>query len=143
MTTINNLQDVLDSRNIIERLEELQETRDALLEQFEGMPENAGVDFGNWVRNQVGFSSEEYDELLALETLCEDGEGATSDGIHGAQLIRDSYFETHAQEVAEECGMIDKNATWPNTCIDWEKAASELQWDYTSVEFGNVTYWVR
>lgn len=25
----------------------------------------------------------------------------------------------------------------------WERAASELQMDYTSVEFGDVTYWIR
>jgi hypothetical protein len=28
-------------------------------------------------------------------------------------------------------------------CIDWNEAASELQMDYTAVEFDGVTYWVR
>lgn len=32
---------------------------------------------------------------------------------------------------------------WPFTCIDWDKAAQELQMDYTSVEFDGITYWVR
>lgn len=36
-----------------------------------------------------------------------------------------------AQDMADNIGAIDKNASWPNTCIDWEKAASELMWDYT------------
>lgn len=27
--------------------------------------------------------------------------------------------------------------------VDWERAARELQMDYTPVEFDGVTYWVR
>lgn len=26
---------------------------------------------------------------------------------------------------------INKNASWPNTCIDWEQAARELMCDYS------------
>lgn len=59
------------------------------------------------------------------------------------QFIRDSHFEDYAQELAEDCGMIDREATWPNTCIDWEEAARQLQQDYTSVEIGGITYWYR
>jgi len=33
--------------------------------KFASMPENQGVDFDNWVRNQIGMSSEEYDQYLA------------------------------------------------------------------------------
>ncbi len=36
-----------------------------------------------------------------------------------------------AQNLAEDLGAVDKNASWPNNCIDWEKAASELMYDYT------------
>ena len=58
-------------------------------------------------------------------------------------LIRDSYFQDYAQELADEIGAIDNKIGWPNTCIDWEKAARELQWDYSSVEVNGVTYWTR
>ena len=57
--------------------------------------------------------------------------------------IRDSYFQTYAQELADECCEMPKDIKWPYTCIDWEKAARELQMDYTSVEFDGITYWVR
>jgi hypothetical protein len=58
-------------------------------------------------------------------------------------MIRDSYFKEYAQEFAEDIGAINKNASWPNTCIDWDQAARELQMDYTSVNFDGVTYWIR
>ena len=37
-----------------------------------------------------------------------------------------------AQEMAEQCGMIQRNVSWPYTCIDWEFAARELMYDYIS-----------
>jgi hypothetical protein len=60
-------------------------------------------------------------------------------------MIRDSYFEDYARELAlaDDCGMIPKNARWPNTHIDWEAAVNELKMDYASVEYDDVTYWVR
>jgi hypothetical protein len=36
-----------------------------------------------------------------------------------------------AREKAEDWGMVDDNATWPNNCIDWELAARELMYDYS------------
>ncbi|KVE35712.1 hypothetical protein [Burkholderia sp. BDU5] len=48
-----------------------------------------------------------------------------------------------ASELASDCDMIKRDATWPNNCIDWERAARELQVDYSSVEFDGVTYWYR
>ena len=53
-------------------------------------------------------------------------------------LIRDSYFVTYAQGFAEDIGAIPSEWTWPTTCIDWERAARELQMDYTSVQFNGV-----
>lgn len=56
-------------------------------------------------------------------------------------LIRDSHFQTYASDYAESIGAINAYVKWPNYCIDWECAASELQMDYTSVDFAGVTYW--
>lgn len=118
-----NYDDCIDSRDVIKAIEELEDTVsqddiDRLIE------------------------SDEATELVALRDLARQGEGC-ADWLHGEQLIRDSYFVTHAQEMAEEIGAIPDNATWPRNYIDWEKAASALQMDYTSVDFGGVTYWIR
>ena len=74
--------------------------------------------------------------------MAAEGEDATSMWIHGETLINDSYFEKYAQDLAEDLGM-DPNQSWPYSCVDWEKAARELQSDYSTVDFDGETYWIR
>lgn len=38
--------------------------------------------------------------------------------------------EDFAREMADQLGSVDKNASWPMNCIDWEFAAKELMYDY-------------
>jgi hypothetical protein len=52
-------------------------------------------------------------------------------------------WKEYAEQLAEDIGAINKNATWPNDCIDWEKAADQLKQDYTEVDFDGVAYWIR
>jgi hypothetical protein len=89
-----------------------------------------------------GLDESDHEELTNLRALAAQAEGYASDWEHGAALIRDSAFEEHARQFAEDCGLVDSNAKWPRRCIDWEQAARELQQDYTSVEFDGVTYWI-
>lgn len=58
-------------------------------------------------------------------------------------MIADDDFEDYARELAEECGMIKDDVSWPMTCIDWTEAAEELQQDYSQVEVDGTTYWFR
>jgi hypothetical protein len=60
-----------------------------------------------------------------------------------AALIRDSYFEDYARQLAEDIGAIDSKASWPNNHIDWEDATDALKQDYTEVDFDGVSYWIR
>jgi hypothetical protein len=39
--------------------------------------------------------------------------------------------------------MIPDNLSWPLTCIDWERAARELAYDYSSVSFDGTDYYIR
>ena len=115
---IDNSMDVIDSRDIIARIEEL-------------------------VAMGEDRDEEETEELAALQNLANEASDYTADWQYGETLIRDSYFEGYAQELAEDIGAFDPNATWPNDCIDWERAAHKLQMNYTQVDFDNVTYWIR
>ena len=36
-----------------------------------------------------------------------------------------------ARELAEECGELDANPSWPYTCINWEQASREIMYDYS------------
>lgn len=115
---------IIDSRDIVERIDELVE--------LAGIPAN-DEDF-----------RDEREELTVLtrliETISDYSDDSASDGI---TLIRDSYFEDYAKELAEEFDLISSDTKWPACCIDWEEAAVQLQADYTSVDFDGTTYWVR
>lgn len=95
------------------------------------------------INERYGENSDEWEELAALKALAEEADGYAPDWADGATLVRESYFEDYARELAEDIGAIKDEESWPYTCIDWAKAASDLQQAYTAVEFGDVTYWVR
>lgn len=126
---ISNSADIIDVRDIIARVEELEDERD-------GLDEGEQLD------------EDDSAELDALTELLNDLAGYGGDeqwrgAWYPVTLIRDDYFEDYARELANDIGAIDRNATWPANCIDWEQAASELQVDYSTVEYGEVTYWYR
>jgi hypothetical protein len=161
--TISNFDDCVDSRNVIARIEELEDERHSLVgaidsakddladatddtnvlkddeEEISELKEtlsNAETELEEWDE------SEDADELKILKELAEEGE-SSPDWAYGETLIRDSYFEEYAQELAEDCGMVQRGLGWPNSCIDWKQAAEELQQDYSQIKFGDVTYWIR
>ena len=154
MATFDKYDDIIDSRDVISRIEELEAERDALDKTVEEMD-------ADYNRASYGEDGTEHDaliqarkalkewdddndaELAALKALADEASGYAADWRHGETLIRDSYFRDYAMELAEDIGAINRDATWPNTCIDWDQAARELQMDYTAVDFDGVTYWIR
>jgi hypothetical protein len=137
---MHNGMDIIDSRDVIARIAELESLRDDAQEAQDGNKET--MEDGTEIYTSVDFQEDEYTELKQLTSLAEDASGSP-DWKYGEALIRDSYFQDYAQQLAEDCGMIQKSDQWPNRCIDWEKAADELKQDYVSVEFGDETYWIR
>lgn len=133
---ISNYDDIIDSREVIERIEEL-------TAEFVDATETDPADVMSEDDWASGLGEDGAHELVALIELAEQASGYAADWQYGETLIRDSYFETYAQELAEGIGAIDPDAGWPNGYIDWERAARELQMDYTSVEFDGETYWIR
>ncbi len=153
---ISNAEDVIDSRDVIERIEELEDERESLVSDVTEAKEaydQTDTEADDYDEIEEKFTEAETalscwdrdngDELKALKALANEADGYASDWKYGESLIRDSYFTEYAQQLAEDIGAIDRNANWPNDCIDWDKAAEELQQDYTSVDFDGVTYWIR
>lgn len=131
MATISNTDDVIDSRDVIERIEELEAERDSYNEQPD-------CDDVAWEMK----NPEDAEELEALKAFAEEAEGYAPDWRYGAALVRDSYFEDYARELLEDCGDIPRNL--PHYIeIDWEATARNIQVDYTAVDFDGVSYWVR
>ena len=118
---IDNTQDVIDSRDIIARIEEL-----------EGI-ENP--------------SSEEAQELAILLKVQEQADGY-SDWKYGESLIRESYFTDYIKELIADCYELRKefnSGAWPwrHMTLDYQAAADEAEYDYTRVDFDGVTYLIR
>lgn len=57
--------------------------------------------------------------------------GITASDIDEAYQGSYKDDEDFARETADQLGAIDKNASWPMNCIDWEYAAKELMYDYS------------
>jgi hypothetical protein len=122
MNPISNTEDVIDSREVIARIEYLQSVQE---DESDGLGED------------------EAEELANLISLQNEAEGYSPDWQYGSTLIHADYFEIYARELAEDIGAIDPKASWPLSFIDWEAAADALQEDYTEVDFGGESYWIR
>ena len=79
------------------------------------------------------------DKDTVKEVLEEYGEEVLKAGIYlgiSPSDIAEAYQGEYdsdvdfAQQLADDLGSVDKNATWPQKCIDWEFAAKELMYDY-------------
>lgn len=133
MSDFNIGDDIIDSRDIAERMEEiLDDMRDDLHTIL------TSDDPGEYLNRRTDL--EEYRDLA---TLAEQGRDYAEDWEYGVTLILDSYFPKYAEELADDIGAINRDVSWPNTCIDWNKAAEELKQDYTAIEVGGFRYWVR
>ena len=135
-STVNLSADVIDVRDIIARVLELRDERDEYNEKM-GSPDA-------W----DGVPDGEPDELNMLEGILSELAGYGGDeefdgDLYPVQLIAESYFQEYAQDLAEDCGMVDTSARWPMNCIDWEQAARELQMDYSNILIHDSTYWYR
>jgi hypothetical protein len=147
--------DIDSSTDIDELIEQIQ---DELQEGEEDRVEDIALTFDEWKMSTdllIGLqSSSEIPEDLpeAIEALenadydlevyeaYEDNRGTSPSDLSDIEmLIRDTdeayqgeydSDEKFAQEMADQLGAVDKNASWPMTCIDWEQAASELMYDY-------------
>lgn len=130
MSGTSNSEGILDSRTIQERIDELELDGVVPLDQVseEDEPEDFDRD-----------DAEELQQLLAFK----DEVGNDDEWDCGISFIRESYFEDYARDLAEDIGAISSDAQWPATCIDWERAASELQMDYSAVEYDGITYYYR
>lgn len=116
---LDGTDDVFDSRDVIERLDELE-----------------GEDFSN-------LTEDERQEFADLRDFAAEAENSIADWQYGETFISYDHFEQYAQELAEDIGAVNPDAAWPLGYIDWERAAAELRMDYTSFEFRGTTYWAR
>lgn len=149
--------DQISVEDLTDRFEEL---RDELTERHEDG--QFVSDFEDWIDNsrdnsdpihaafgedgkQVQNDIEEYYVLRELlsEMKGYGGNYKWEGDWYPDYLIHESRFADHAQQFAEDCGMVNSDAKWPNNHIDWDAAAAELKKDYTEQSVEGETYYYR
>lgn len=75
----------------------------------------------------AAYSECNQDAEIVVAALALDIPGSDIDEAYQGEFSSDEEF---AREMADQLGAIDKNATWPQNCIDWEYAAKEVMYDY-------------
>lgn len=160
---ISNSDSVIDSRDVIARIEALEEERESLVSAIDDAketladakddtsvladdPQELAELESNVTEAEEALTTfdedEEGQELKVLKALQEEAEGYSSDWKYGATLIRRSYWIDYVEEMLKDCGDLPQNIPWYIT-IDWEKTADNLKMDYTEVDFDGVSYFVR
>ena len=141
MPAPTNMDDVIDSRDVIARIQELEDE----LQDLEDAADEAADDTVRCAEIMAEISdwkSQNGDELTALRALASEAEDYAPDWQHGATLVRESYWPTYAQEIVEDVGDMPRGIP-SYIVIDWEATADNLKVDYTEVDFDGVTYLVR
>ncbi|OXJ32687.1 hypothetical protein CFB82_20095 [Burkholderia sp. HI2714] len=135
MTDITSYDDIIDVRDITDRVEELREARDDWAE--------CSGDGEKWAETHPDDAA----ELESLESLLDDIRGYGGDhqwegDWYPVTLIRDEHFTEYAMELLADIGDIPRNI--PHyIVIDEEATAMNIQADYSDVEFDGSTYWYR
>lgn len=135
MTDITSYDDIIDVRDITDRVEELREARDDWAE--------CSGDESKWADTHPDDAA----ELEALESLLDDIRGYGGDHQweghwYPVTLIRDSYFTEYAMELLADIGDLPREM--PHyIVIDEEATAENIRADYSDIEFDGATYWYR
>jgi hypothetical protein len=142
MSEFTKYDDIIDTRDIQERIEELYEELDLdsngepnEYDEGDEKPEPLDED----ERTEL---EEELRELLEFKAEVEAYSGDSFES--GVTLIADSHFQDYAKEYAGDIhGAEVTEAAWPFDNIDWEAAADDLRMDYSEVEWDGYSFWVR
>jgi len=117
---IDNTKDIIDSRDIIERIKEL----------YEGLELN----------ELEGYEKDEYEALTELKKQC----GYSNDWIYGLALIHEDYFTEYCEDLCKSCGYLsDDIPFFISNNINWEGIADDLLIDYSEADFDGQTYYFR
>lgn len=134
---ISNGQNVIDSRDIIARINELESQFSERLEAHEGKARNLIE-----ATEEVPDDFDELEELMHLQELAEEASGYASDWQYGEALIRRSYWVEYVEDMLKDIGDLPQNI--PHYIeIDWQKTADNIEADYTTVDYGGVEYLIR
>ena len=170
MKTISNTDNVIGSRDIIERIEELSGDFQALVDAIEASEtdadrETALSELATWLIGHTEIvpdlealdgitfddvsdwaESDDAHELKALLALADEAD-CSPDWSYGETLIHEDYFTDYIEELINDCYELPKefnSGDWPwcHMTLDYEAAADEAKQDYIEVTFDGQTYYI-
>lgn len=126
-------QDVLEA--IAEAYNEENEEAEVTADDVEGLTYEEPTEAGGLIDSSFDLytfanyycNSEQDADVLAAAFVCD----ITPENVDEAYNGSYDSDEDFARDMADQIGAVDKNATWPNNCIDWDFAARELMYDYS------------
>ena len=171
MKTISNTDNVIDSRNIVKRIDELTGDFQALVDDIEAAEtdeerEMAFSALSAWLVGHTNIvpdlkalegisfddvsdwaESDDAYELKVLLALASEAD-CSPDWSYGETLIHEDYFTDYIEELINDCYELPKEFTsgawpWCHMTIDYEAAADEAKQDYMEVNFDGATYYIR
>lgn len=163
-------EDVLDSRDIQERFDELESELEDLQSELD-VNKEAYEDKKDDLEND-GLTEEDIEEIqYELESLKEDLDGSQNnldewlaeneeefellkecidkfgdygEWKYGATLIHEDYWEEYVEELCKDIGDIPSDLPWYiANHIDWEGVSREIAMDYMTEEIKGNTYYMR
>ena len=171
MKTISNTDNVIDSRDIIKRIDELTGDFQALVDDIEAAEtdeerEKAFSALSAWLTGHTNTvpdlkttasvvfddvsewaESDDAYELKALLALADEAK-CSSCWLYGETLIHEDYFTDYIEDLINDCYELPKefnSGDWPwrHMTIDYAAAADEAKQDYREVNFDGATYFIR
>lgn len=126
-----------DSRDVIERIEEL---TTEFLDATGGDPAD-DMSADDWA---FGLGEEGGLEITALIALRDEAECAIPDFEYGETFHTWDSLVEYAKEIVMETGYLPaETPSWITDNIDWEGVADDIKVDYTEFEFRGTTYYAR
>lgn len=134
--SFNGLDDVMDSRDILVRIEEL---TDEFTEATEGDPADV-MSVDDWA---FGLSWDDAVELHELIEFVDKYDGQYGDSFRdGVVFYHEDYFTDAMKSMLGDIGVLPNDVPgW--LVIDWEATADNLRADYTEATFRGNEYWAR
>lgn len=152
--TIGKFDNIIDSRDVIARIKELEEERESYAEEVataqdavndldEETPDTGEAEaLSDAIAALSVWDEDNGDELDALKSLAEEASGCSSNWRHGEALIHREYFIQYVEELLQDIGDLPRNLP-SYLVIDWEATAKNIECDYSSVDFDGEEYLIR
>lgn len=149
---VNNSEDILYFRDIVERIEELEDELSVmqdLEDEIESLDEEEDKEEIRIAKEELEKKEKEFEpeieELKILKEFISEFAGYGGDEKYEGEsypstFISDNHWEEFVKSECEDFGYIPKDLPWW-IFIDWEKTSERYQEGYISGDFDGERYW--